>query len=641
MIINLKKYLFVGACQDLADFFIHAQDEGIIEFITGRKRGGVESEHVKKFSEAIKILRKQPLKESYKGGGNLEFALQITEDVLKTKAEVEKLSEEIRFLEAEITRVAPFGDFSFDDITTLEESGKKKLQFYCVKSSKSHAIQEAESLIYIGTEYDLDYYIGIHDEPKSYPSMIEMHFDRTASALKSHLGFVKETLHQVEAELKGYAGYLGLLREGLLEELDIHTLEDTQKSVSFPIEGAIFSIEGWIPENKIEALPNLIGKKAVFFEPIVIEKEDRVPTYMENKGTPKLGEDLVLQYDIPASTDKDPSGWVMWAFALFFAIIIADGGYGLLFLSSALFLRAKFPKLQGKKKRLLKLFLILASSSVIWGILTSSFFGIEINPSSPISKFSLMNTIAAKKAEYHMRKKDEVSKEWIEKYPALAKAKDGREMLAKAVKQKGKVKEYEMLNEFSDNILLEFSLLIGVIHISIALIRYMRKHWANIGWVLFCIGGYLYFPDTLKATSLLEFLGLVQKDVAAAVGIQLLYGGIGAALVLALIQKRLKGIGEITHMIQIFGDILSYLRLYALALASTIVARTFNEMGVNIGLVIGSVVIVAGHSINLLLGTMGGVVHGLRLNFIEWYHYCFEGEGKLFNPLRKLKLTRE
>ena len=135
----------------------------------------------------------------------------------------------------------------------------------------------------------------------------------------------------------------------------------------------------------------------------------------------------------------------------------------------------------------------------------------------------------------------------------------------------------------------------------------------------------------------MEFLGIIPKTTAETVGIQLVYGGIGVAVVFALIQKRLKGIAEITQIIQVFADILSYLRLYALALASTIMARTFNDMGLGIGLVLGSVIILLGHSINILLGTMGGVIHGLRLNFIEWYHYSFEGEGRLFNPLRKLR----
>ncbi len=642
MIINLKKYLFVGAKEDLADFFVRAQGEGFIEFITEKGKRSTETPpSVRKLVDAIKILRKQPLRDTYRGGGDFAFAEEVAIQVLDLTHEIEKLSEEKRFLEAEITRVAPFGDFSFDDIDFIQRTTGKKVQFYCVRTSKSHAVEDGNSLIYIGTDYDLDYYIGIHDTPQSYPDMIEMQFNRTAGELKNHLAFVDETIHQIEAELKGYAGHIEFLRDSLLGQLDIHTLEKTQKEVAFPIEGAVFSIEGWVPQNKTEKLLPLIEGKAIFFEPIAVEKEDKIPTCMKNEKANLLGEDLVRIYDIPASSDKDPSGWVIWAFLLFFAMILADGGYGLLYLGFAFFLKKKLPNLKGSGKRFLKLFFMLATSCIIWGVLTTSFFGIEIAPSNPISKFSLIGHIAGKKAEFHKKQNDEVHQEWVKKFPSVGTAKTGQEMLQKAVQEKGGIKSYDMLNDFSDNILLEFSLLAGVIHISCSLLRYLRRSWANIGWVAFAVGGYLYFPISLSATSLVEFLGWIPKDTAATVGLQLLYGGIGAAVVLALFQKKLKGIGEITQVIQVFADILSYLRLYALALASTIMARTFNEMGVTIGLVGGSVIILAGHAINLTLGTMGGVIHGLRLNFIEWYHYSFEGEGKLFNPLRKLRIKQE
>jgi len=344
MIINLKKYLFIGAKEDLATFFIRAQEEGFIEFITDKDRKTKEQpEAVRKLVDAIKILRKQPLKAPYQGTGDLDSASEIATQVLDLTHEIEKLSEEKRFLEAEITRVAPFGQFSFDDIAFIEKQTGKKIQFYCVKTTKSHEIQEAASLIYIGTDYDLDYFIGIHDRPKTYPAMIEMHFDRTVGELKNHLAFVDETLYQVEAELKGYAGHIELLRDGLLEQLDIHMLQKTQKGVDFPIEDTIFSIEGWVPKNKTEKLLTLIEGKALFFEPIAIEKEDQVPTCMENKDSARIGEDLVRIYDIPSSTDKDPSSWVLWAFALFFAMILADGGYGLVYLGLAFFLKKKFP----------------------------------------------------------------------------------------------------------------------------------------------------------------------------------------------------------------------------------------------------------------------------------------------------------
>lgn len=638
MIIDLKKYLFIGAKEDLADFFIRAQETGFIEFITAKK-GKELPESIKKFIDALKILRKQPVKEPYRGGGSFSFAEEVATQVLDLTHEIEKLSEEKRFLEAEITRIAPFGQFSFEDINYIQDTTGKKIQFYCVKSSAAH--ETHHPLIYIGTDYDLDYYIGIHDRPKSYPKLIEMHFDRTADELKNHLAFVDETLHQVEAELKGFAGYIDFLRDGLLSRLDLYYLAKAEEGVEYPIEQAIFSIEGWVPQNKTEKLLPLIEGKAIFFEQIAIEQDDKVPTCMENKNANRLGEDLVKIYDIPSANDKDPSGWVIWAFSLFFAMIMADGGYGLLFLLMGLFLKFKFPTLKGSGKRFLKLLFILSVSCIVWGVLTSSYFGLQLGPKSPLGKFSILHYMAARKAEYHKEKNDPTYKEWLAEYPAIGKAQTGSEIISSAVVVKEGKTSYPISEDFNDSILFELSILIGVVHISLSLLRYARRNWANFGWVAASIGGYLYLPATLKATSLVEFMGWIQKDTTATAGLQLLYGGAAIAIIAALIQKKLKGLLEIPNAIQIFSDILSYLRLYALALASSIMASTSNEMGAGAGLVIGFVIVILGHIINISLGTMGGVIHGLRLNFIEWYHYCFEGEGKVFNPLRKLRIKQE
>jgi V/A-type H+-transporting ATPase subunit I len=151
------------------------------------------------------------------------------------------------------------------------------------------------------------------------------------------------------------------------------------------------------------------------------------------------------------------------------------------------------------------------------------------------------------------------------------------------------------------------------------------------------IGGTLYFPKILNATSIINFTGLVSKELAYAWGGQLVYGGIGLAFVAALFQKKWMAFHELTNVIQVFADVLSYIRLYALGLAGAMVAKTFNEMGMNAGLFGGALIILAGHINNLGLSIMGGAIHGLRLNFLEWYHYSFDGGGKLFDPLKLKK----
>ncbi len=494
-----------------------------------------------------------------------------------------------------------------------------------------------DEVIYVGTDYDLDYFVTVNRSHKTYPDMIEMRIDRPLGELQTHLTFVKESLHQMEAELKGFAGHIDFLNDALIEHLNEYHLNIAKKDLAFPLENSLFAVEAWVPENKTNILFSVIDGMAVHCEPILIEETDKIPTHMENKGPQKIGEDLVKIYDIPASTDRDPSGWVFWFFALFFAMIVADGGYGLLYLGIALFVKFKYPVLKKQGQRFVRLALILSTACVLWGVVTSAFFGIQIQPKSWLGKISLIQVLAIKKAEYHLEHQDDVHKEWVAKFSNLTNAKTGQEFLDGAVvNEKGKI-NYVMFDAFSDSILLEFSLIIGVIHIAFSFLRYLFRNWAGVGWIAFMIGGYLYFPETLHATSLLHFLGIVDKQIGIEVGLQLIYTGVAVAMFLALLQKRLKGLGEIANMVQVFADVLSYLRLYALGLAGSIMASTFNEIGESIGLLFGWIVILFGHSVNILLGLMAGVIHGLRLNFIEWYHYCFDGGGRLFNPLKRIK----
>ncbi len=638
MIIKVKKHLILGVEEDIDQFFARAQEKGMIEFIAPHTKKGMEMPiQIQHLQNAKRILRKLPVKKPYEGGGDLGYADEIALKIIELKAEVERLYEEKRLTELEIVRVSPFGDFSLDDLDVLQREGNREIQFFCMKSAKAHHANFSPEVIYISTEYDMDYFIAINEESKSYPDMIEMRIDRPLGELQTHLSFVKESLHQMEAELKGYGGHLDFLNEALVERLNDFHLVSAKKEVSHPLGSALFSVEAWVPENKTHVLFSVIDGMAVHCEPILIEENDRIPTYMENKGVQSIGEDLVRIYDIPAHTDRDPSGWVFWFFALFFAMIVADGGYGLMYLGFCLYIKYKFPVLKESSRRFLKLATILSTGCVIWGVLTSAFFGIQISPKSWLGKLSVMQYLVVQKADYHIAQKDDVYKYWVEHFPTLSTVTSGEEFLEKGVALKNGHEKDVISETFSNNIFLELSLIIGIIHISFGFLRYLPRHFAGIGWIAFMLGSYLYFPSILHATSIVHFLGIVGKTTGTEIGLQLIYTGIIVALSLALIQKRLKGIGEIAALVQVFADVLSYLRLYALGLAGAIMAETFNDMGQDVGLFLGFLVILMGHGVNIMLGIMAGVIHGLRLNFIEWYHYCFDGGGRLFNPLMRLK----
>lgn len=636
MIISMKKYLILGMQEDLETFFTRAQQQGVLEFIPEKNKAlSVVPKEMQCFMDAIRILRKlNPSLKSKSTQG--QSAEEIALHIIHLKKETERLSEQIRMIKLEIARVAPLGDFSKKDIAYIESAAKKVIQFFCMKTLKRKENPLDEGLIYLNTEYDLDYFMAIHDSSINYPHMIEMRVDKPVGELKEKLESVKQFLQKIEIELKEAASFQPFLQEALVMHLNAYHLEQAKNTVQYPLENAIFCVEAWIPQNKVRILYSLVNDIAIHCESISIEANDQVPTYMENKGIARIGEGLVRVYDTPAHTDKDPSTWVFWFFVLFFSIIVADGGYGLFYLALAGFFWYKFPNLKGEKRRFLKLATILSTGCVLWGVCTASFFGWELKPNDWLMQISPLQTLVVKKADYHLKQHDDVQQDLYKKFPELLNVSSGKEVIEKAVEYKDGKASYVASDDFSRNILLDFSILLGIVHVSCSLIRYFFRNWAGIGWIFFMIGGYLYFPSILNATSLLNFLNLVNKTQATEIGLQLIFSGIIIAVVLALIQKGLKGLKQLTQILEVFADVLSYLRLYALALAGSIMASTFNQLGKSAGL-FGFIPILGGHGINILLGLMAGVIHGLRLNFIEWYHYCFDGGGRLFKPLTYLK----
>lgn len=640
MIVNLHKYLIIGSKADMDRFFFLAQRAGFLEFIGLSHKKALEMpQDAKTLISAIKIARAHATL-FHEPFVSLLDPVRLAEQIIEWNDEHERLLEEERILHAEIARIGVFGNFSKRELDLLEEEAKRVFQFFCMKSDLAREMILPPEMIYVGTEYDLDYFVSVNKERTQYPKMIEITIERPIGELRDRLHQIRLELAKIEQEIHQSAKGLPYLQNGLLEYLNEHHLQLAKHDATMPLGQALFAIEAWVPQTKIKALYGLLSSLDIYAEEIAIEPRDKIPTYQENKGAAKIGEDLVHIYDTPASTDKDPSLWILIFFSLFFAIIVSDAGYGLIYLSLGLFLKWKFKKASGVLKRTIKLTLIVSTACIIWGIFTASFFGIEIGPNNPLRKMSFLHYLAIKKAEYHMEKKDDVYEEYVKEFPVVSTATDGHDFLVKASHEVEGAMIYDAQTEFYNNILLELSLFLGLVHLSLSFLRYMTRNWTAVGWILFMVGSYLYFPSFLEATSFLNFMGWISKTVAYAVGKQILFIGLGSVFVIALLQKRKLGgaLHELTNAIQVFADVLSYLRLYALALAGMIMASTFNDLAVKAGIVGGIFIILIGHLTNLNLTMMSGVIHGLRLNFLEWYHYSFEGGGRLFDPLRIRKV---
>lgn len=632
MIVDIRKFLFYGVSTDLEEFVSRAQEAGFIEFLPSN--GPMTSETSSLHTEivlALKILKKLPVAAPYDHYLSKEQLLDKAYEINHLNKKIEKIQEDLRLNELELNKLKPLGAFNIDDLSYIYEHSGYKMQFFCKSSLSEEPVDS--SLIYVGHEYDLDYFVCISKTRLSFPDLIEVKVEHSYNDCMQHKEQLETSLKQAEKQIKSLAKYLAPLEYALGQYYDLEQLKSTYKMASFPLDSNFFTITAYVPKNKESLVPKILKGLDIAAEVIKTDENEVLPTCFYNKGFAKSGEDLVKIYDIPSCTDKDPSAWVLWTFALFFAMIVSDAGYGFIYLTLGIITTILVKNKTPFVKRSLNLLKILGISCIIWGSLTGSWFGISLSDNNVLQRFTMMEYLVEKKAQYHARVNDDTVQEIQKKY-CIGNIKCSKDLLDYTTPE-GEKPVYDM---FFKNILLEISILIGVVHVCSSLIRYLPRNYANFGWVLFAIGGYLYFPSYLHSASLVQFLNIASLEIASAFGYQLIMVGIGFSLIVALLQKRLKGLGEIANLVQVFADILSYLRLYALALASSIMAETFNQMGVDLGLFFGIIVILSGHAINFVLGTMGGVIHGLRLNFIEWYHYSFDGGGKLFKPLRRFTL---
>lgn len=637
MIITVKKYLFWGSKVSLERFFFEAQNLGFVEFTSEVQQVVHKSEESELLACAVKELAKYPT--TIQGGkSSLECCpLFFAKEVTSLMLEKEKLLEEETLCHEEIAQVFPFGEFNFEDVVFIRNNIRKSFLFCYTKMNNLYKIIDIESIVYISSHHDFAYFIFCGDKKNFPENCYEIDVFRSLNEVNKRIQEIKERKEEIECFFRYSTVYLPFLRDKLIDCLDEAALKNAQGHVQHPLNKGLFFVEGWVPETCFKRLSQLVEPFPIFFEEISPNEGEKIPTYMKNTGFNQVGEDLVNVYDTPAPEDTDPSAWVFWAFLIFFAMIISDAGYGLFYLAFTLYLYQKSPNL---KKRIFLLLGSLSAACIFWGILSGSLLGINFAPKSWANTFSIYPYLIEKKVTYHIQQKDATYRDWIQRYPNLRTAKGTKELVYTPVERNGQ-SDYPIFNQVKSTLFLEVSLMVGVLHIILALLRYVVSAPSNFGWILFVLGGYLYCPYVLSAPSFSQFFTPLSLSAAAELGEQFMWIGILFALVVAIMQRGLYGLEELTKVVQIFADILSYLRIYALALAGGIMAQTFNSMGVANGLFLGAMIIFTGHSINLLLATIGGVIHGLRLNFIEWYHYCFYGEGRLLQPLKKINTKQE
>ena len=400
-------------------------------------------------------------------------------------------------------------------------------------------------------------------------------------ALAENLAALEKERQEIEQRIAG----LGGKRETLLEASDRAAIALRREEAKSRLVGTdkVFLLEGWLPADRCAAL-----EKAL--EPFTCAIETREPTEDEYPQVPvqlknnKLTRPLNMvteMYSLPAYGTLDPNPLMAPFFILFYGIMMADMGYGLLMMIASVIISKKYrPK--GTSGELFSLLGLCGISTFIMGALTGGFFGDFLTQLVAI-----------------------VSPGTVFALPKL----------------------FDPLDDLT--MILIGSMALGMVQIitgmAISLIekckrkKFLDAFFEEITWWIVFIG-----------------IALLALGKGAAV----LYVGCALVLLGPIVQG--KGWGKLTgvfgslynHVTGYFGDILSYTRLMALMLAGSVIAQVFNMLAAMPGNVIAFIIIsLLGNAMNFGLNLLGCYVHDLRLQCLEFFNKFYVDGGKPFRPM--------
>lgn len=510
-----------------------------------------------------------------------------------------ELKETLQALEHEKTRITPFGEFDPREITRLNHSGLF-VKLYELQVRDTPEIPEGVTLCEINRDKNLIYALAVGREKFSIPAHEVRLPDRSLSKIEHHIEKTRKALEETEAEFQQYAGDRHLAEQIAEHAADGVTFLEVLKGMG--TEEDIVYLTGFYPVDREADLIAAAAENGWGYRLEEVSGEDAPPTLLRNpKWVSPIKAVLDMIGVVPGYRELDVSALFLIFLSVFFAFLIGDAGYGLLFIALCLFGKFK-TKGNAAAQPGLNLLLIMSTCCVIFGALTGNYFGIPTE-SLPAPLKSLTS-------------------DFMTGYSASTGLRDA--------------------NTAANNIMF-ICFVIGAIHITLAHVwNFIRKInstacLADLGWILSTWSLFFLVLDMVIGSD---------NVVIPMLPMNILYSvlGTGAVLITISIVTRKEFFGLVTlalDLINNFVDIISYVRLYAVGAASLAIAVAFNEMAAGVGFKgLGSIgaafILFLGHGLNIILCAMGILVHGIRLNTLEFSgHAGVEWGGYQFNPFKK------
>ena len=549
---------------------------------------------LRRLLEAIPVVKDAP-----PTGRAAGTVVSETSDLLEERKDWQ---ERLDFLQSEVERLAPFGSFDPLAVKKLADQGVV-LKLYRTSAKAAPPLPEGVVAQKMSVRKTDAYWALFGRRPFDWAGADEQRMpeDISPEELSKEMARLQGALATSAKELQAAAGDRALL-QGLLAEAesDVH-LQEVRAGMG--AAESIAYVQGFVPAEDVEAVRAEAGRRGWG---LMVENpgpQDDVPVKLK---PPRWASPIKAVFKginiLPGYAEADVSVVFMLFFSLFFAMIIGDAGYGAIFLGLTWLARKKLPK------DAVRLLTVTSSCTIVWGLVTGTIFGI-----SP-------------------------------------------DILARAGFDKIQIPFLTDPAKSAQNIM-GLCFLVGTIHLTIGhfwnvldLIRARKlKALEQIGWTLTTWFMFLLADDMVLKGNMLSYLHL-SVPAAAALWKGMTYAFVGGIVLIVLFMMPPKEIKDgwfnlallPLNLVSNFTDVVSYVRLYAVGTAGFAVANAFNNMifpgGETsiVGLLIGAVLAFLAHTLNILLSTMGVLVHGIRLNTLEFSnHKGISWSGSAYRPFAK------
>lgn len=526
--------------------------------------------------------------------GDLKAAEKLADKIVGLGDKLKALGDEKEKLLKDQKSLEPWGDFNPADVAFLKEKGVE-LRFYELAKDKLAEISEKTDYFTVSSDKNKVFIIATGTEfPEaetfSLPAIGISEIGKKVAELDAEIAAVNKELEALAVEKNIISNGIKLLEK----EMEFEAV-----SADMQVEDELAYIDGYVPEDVVKDLKSEAAKNhwaLLIRDP---EGEDNPPSLIRNPKWVQIIDPLFRFLDItPGYKEADISMFFLMFFSLFVAMIVGDAGYGIIFLILSLLVAKKAPK------PVFILLMTLSLGTIAWGTLTGTWFG-----SATIVEKTFLGSLVIPS---------------IASFPGAVGSTVDTEAFIK-----------------------NFCFIVGIVHLLLGLvISFSRKMpslaaWADFGWMLIVVASYFVAQKFVLGAP--GFSPITWPLAGAGFVIVCLFseqnGNFAKGAVMGLAWSPMK----ILDSVSMFANLVSYIRLFAVGLATVAVASSFNAMAGGMaesmgvaGVIIGAVILFAAHAFNMVLALLSIVVHGVRLNTLEFGgRVGLEWSGFRYSPFKK------